>query len=77
MVGFGSRSFCIEINGDYTEREEDAVINLTRLWAIFISENLWAEAKDFLMERMADQPVRRWAVECGTKFDKDGRFVPL
>ena len=77
MVGFGSRSFCIEIKGDYTEREEDAVINLARLWSIFISENLWAEAEDFLMEQMADDPVRRWVVEHGAKFDEDGRFVAL
>lgn len=67
----------VAFKGDYTEREEDAVINLTRLWAIFISENLWAEAEDFLMEQMADESVRRWAVECGTKFDEDGRIVAL
>lgn len=67
----------VAFKSDYTEREEDAVINLTRLWAIFISENLWAEAEDFLMEQMADEPVRRWAVERGTKFDEDGKFVSL
>lgn len=67
----------VAFKGDYTEREEDAVINLTRLWAIFISENLWAEAEDFLMEQMADEPVRRWAVERVAKFDEGGNFVSL
>lgn len=67
----------VAFKGDYTEQEEDSVVNLTRLWAIFIVDNLWAEAEDFLMEQMADEHVRRWTVERGTKFDEDGRFVAL
>lgn len=67
----------VAFKGDYTEQEEDAVINLTQLWAIFIADNLWAEAEDFLEERMADEPVRRWAIECGAKFDDYGVFVSL
>ena len=67
----------VAFKDDYTEREKDAVINLTRLWAIYIADNLWAEADDFLIDQMTDEPVRRWAVEREAKFDEDGRFVAL
>lgn len=67
----------VAFKSDYTEREEDAVINLTRLWAIYIADNLWAEADDFLIDQMTDEPVRRWAVEREAKFDENGRFVAL
>ena len=67
----------VAFKGEYTEKEKDAVINLTRLWAIFIADNLWAEAEDFLAEQMADEPVRRWAIERGAKFDDGGRYMLL
>ena len=67
----------VAFKDDYTEREEDAVLNLTRLWAIYIADNLWAEAEDFLEEQMANEPVRKWAIERGAKFDEGGRFVSL
>ena len=67
----------VAFKGEYTEKEKDAVINLTRLWAIFIADNLWAEAEDFLAEQMADELVRRWAIERGAKFDDGGRFMLL
>lgn len=67
----------VAFKGEYTEKEKDAVINLTRLWSIFIADNLWAEAEDFLAEQMADEPVRRWAIERGAKFDDGGRFMLL
>ena len=67
----------VAFKSDYTEREEDAVINLTRLWAIYIADNLWAEAEDFLAEQMADEPVRRWVITRVAKFNEDGSFVSL
>ena len=67
----------VAFNGKYTEKEKDAVINLTRLWAIFIADNLWAEAEDFLMDQMSDEPVRRWVITRGAKFNEDGCFVSL
>ena len=67
----------VAFKSDYTEREEDAVINLTRLWAIYIADNLWAEAEDFLIGQMSDEPVRRWVITRVAKFNEDGYFVSL
>lgn len=67
----------VAFKGEYTEKEKDAVINLTRLWAIFIADNLWAEAENFLAEQMADEPVRMWVITRVAKFNEDGSFVSL
>ena len=67
----------LAFKGEYTEKQEDAVINLTRLWAIFIADNLWAEANDFLLSQMDDNIVREWVIHRNAKFDKNGKFLSL
>ena len=73
----GDIAIKLAFKGEYTEKQEDAVVNLTRLWAIFIANNLWAEANDFLMSQMDDNVVREWAIHRRAKFDDNGKFISL
>lgn len=58
-----------------SEKEIDAIYNLTRLWAIFLADNLWAEAEAIVKIRMSDDAVREWILLRGGRFDADGVFV--
>lgn len=57
-----------------SEKEIDAIYNLTRLWAIFLADNLWAEAEAIVKNRMSDNAVREWLLLRGGRFDVDGVF---
>ena len=61
--------------GNLSEKEIDAIYNLTRLWAIFLADNLWAEAEDIVNIRMNDDAVREWILLRGGRFDADGAFL--
>ena len=58
-----------------SEKEIDAIYNLTRLWAIFLADNLWAEAEAIVKIRMSDDVVREWILLRGGRFDTDGMFL--
>lgn len=61
--------------GNLSEKEIDAIYNLTRLWAIFLADNLWSEAEDIVKIHMNDDAVREWILlRCG-RFDSKGAFL--
>lgn len=72
------RVISIETKGkrdNLSEKEIDAIYNLTRLWAIFLADNLWAEAEAIIKNRMSDDAVREWILLRGGGFDADGVFL--
>ena len=72
------RVISIETKGkrdNLSEKEIDAIYNLTRLWAIFLADNLWAEAEAIVKIRMSDDAVREWILLRGGRFDTDGVFL--
>ena len=72
------RVISIEIKGkrdNLSEKEIDAIYNLTRLWAIFLADNLWAEAEAIVKIRMSDDAVRGWILLRGGRFDAEGVFL--
>lgn len=58
-----------------SEKEIDAIYNLPRLLAIFLVDNLWAEAKAIVKIRMSDDAVCEWILLRGGRFDVDGVFL--
>ena len=72
------RVISIETKGkrdNLSEKEIDAIYNLTRLWAIFLANNLWAEAEAIVKLRMSDDAVREWILLRGGRFCADGVFL--
>lgn len=72
------RVISIETKGksdNLSEKEIDAIYNLTRLWAIFLADNLWVEAEAIVKIRMSDDAVRKWILLRGGWFDADRVFL--
>lgn len=72
------RVIFIETKGkrdNFSEKEIDAIYNLPRLWAIFLADNLWAEAEAIVKIRMNDDAVCEWILLRGRRFDTDGAFL--